>query len=99
MADESNDRVPRPGVPKKAPGDTPPPGATRPTPERAPGSPGRPDAIEAPPSPTPPSRESDAAHVGVGIGPEEAHVGATEEQVSDLTGPGAGYDQGIDVKT
>ncbi len=27
------------------------------------------------------------------VDPEEAHVGATEEQVGDTTGPGAGYDE------
>ena len=27
------------------------------------------------------------------IDPEDAHIGATEEQVGDRTGPGAGYDE------
>lgn len=55
---------------------------------RAPGSPDTPRVIDAP------DAEDDAPEGATGVDPEEAHVGATEEQVGDRTGPGAGYDQG-----
>jgi hypothetical protein len=80
-------------MPRKAPGESPSPNEPG-YPQRAPGAPGQPDAIEAPPSPdvdTPPDSDDGAGAIGVGV--EEAHVGATEEQVGDRTGPGAGYDQ------
>ena len=42
-----------------------------------------------------PDGQFPAAHEPVDgpVEPEDAHVGATEEQVGDLTGPGAGYDE------
>ena len=80
-------------TPRKAPGEEPSPTQPAP-PQRAPGAPDQPDAIEAPPAPEPERpKDSDAGDGALGVGPDEAHVGATDEQVGDRTGPGAGYDQ------
>jgi hypothetical protein len=79
-------------VPRQAPGHTP--STHEPAPQRAPGAPDQPDSIEAPPSPDPSTpADSDDTNGAIGVDPEEAHVGATEEQVGDRTGPGVGYDQ------
>jgi hypothetical protein len=75
-------------LPRQAPGRTPSAHDPEP-PQRAPGAPDRADSIEAPPSPA----DSDDTNGAIGVDPEEAHVGATEEQVGDRTGPGVGYDQ------
>jgi hypothetical protein len=80
-------------IPRKAPGQDAAPAQPAP-PRRAPGAPDQPDAIEAPPAPEPAtSPDSDGGADAMGVGPEEAHVGATEEQVGDRGGPGVGYDQ------
>jgi hypothetical protein len=86
-------------VPRQAPG--PGPSAHEPAPpKRAPGAPDQPDGLEAPPSPDPSTpSESDDTNGAVGVDPVEAHVGATEEQVGDRTGPGAGYDQARQKET
>jgi hypothetical protein len=82
-----------PPLPRQAPGDTPVPLEPE-RPQRAPGEPGQPDTIEAPPPPDPAlPPDSDVDGGAIGVGADEAHVGATEEQVGDRTGPGAGYDQ------
>lgn len=55
-----------------------------------------PDGAEPPPSREPgppPTIDTEAPDPGaVSVDPEGAHVGATEEQVGDRTGPGIGYD-------
>lgn len=80
-------------LPRQAPGESPAPLEPA-RPQRAPGEPGQPDSIEAPAPPDPASTpDSDVDDGAIGVGPDEAHVGATEEQVGDRTGPGAGYDQ------
>jgi hypothetical protein len=80
-------------TPRRAPGQDPAPAQPAP-PQRAPGAPDQPDTIEAPPAREPaPPPDSDVDADAMGVDSEEAHVGATEEQVGDRTGPGAGYDQ------
>lgn len=73
-----------PGVPREAP------------------APSNPDEPEVPPSREPGPPPTTGSEPGVGIDgvdgesavdQEEAHVGATEEQIGDRTGPGIGYDQ------
>ncbi len=78
--DTQRERLPRQAPGAGEPGDAPE--------RRAPGSPDAPDTMDAPPA------GDDTPAGAVGVDPEEAHVGATEEQVSDRTGPGVGYDQG-----
>lgn len=85
MATQPADDQRRERLPRQAPGVDDPQDAPK---RRAPGSPDAPDTIDAPPS------DEDAPDGAVGVDPEDAHVGATEEQVSDRTGPGVGYDEG-----
>ncbi len=79
-------------TPQNAPGDTPSPTVPG-SPRQAPGAPARPDVIEAPSPERETTLDSDDAAGTIGVDTEEAHVGATEEQIGDRTGPGAGYDQ------
>jgi hypothetical protein len=79
-------------TPRHAPGDTPP--THEPQPRRAPGPPDGPDTIEAPQLPDPDAPEDVPVPGSVGVDGAEAHIGATEEDIGDRTGPGAGYDQG-----
>lgn len=98
---------PQPGPPQQPPADLPQ-HDDRGVPKKAPGAPDEPDVIELPPArePGPPpttneDSDRDAAREAAGatdsgatdVTADEAHVGATEEQVSDRTGPGAGYDE------
>ena len=63
-------------------------------PQRAPGSPEGPDTIEAPRLPDPDAPDDVPVSGSVGVDAVEAHMGATEEDIGDRTGPGAGYDEG-----
>lgn len=82
-----------PPVERKAPGDPANPGTSEtpsPHPRRDP--PDDPAALDAPPAREPGTPPYDAAD-------DDAHEGATEDQVGDRTGPGAGYDEMAGRKT
>ena len=85
MANRPAGDTPTGRLPREAPGADDPRDAPK---RRAPGSPEAPDTIDAPPP------DDDTPTGTAGVDPEEAHVGATEEQIGDRTGPGAGYDEG-----
>lgn len=74
-----------PPVERKTPED-PSKGTGGPSPHPRRETPDDPAPLDAPPSREPGTPPFDAAD-------DEAHEGATEEQIGDRTGPGAGYDE------
>lgn len=91
---QSHDPKPNPVEPaRKAPPARPSHGDAG-APRRLPPDEGTPGTIEAPPSrePGPPPASDVTDDDPVDAATE--HEGATEEQVGDRTGPGAGYDEG-----
>lgn len=86
---------PQPVAPQQPPSQMPP-HDDRGVPQRGPGAPDEPGSVEAPPAREPgppPTIDEDEEEGSAGVGTEAAHVGATEDQVGDRTGPGVGYDE------
>ena len=98
----SNGTVQHPRIdptPQQAPLDLPSPrdgGVPQEAPEPSPDEPTIPPSNEPGPPPTTgpgPSIDIEGVDGEPVVDEEEAHVGATEEQIGDRTGPGVGYDQ------